>query len=266
MDNFLDVMVSTTLSTLRDVTPIVIILVFFQVAVLRRRLPNLRAILAGSVMVLFGLALFLIGLEEALFPIGETMARQLTSAETIGANALAGVVRWEDYWLIYIFAAAIGFAMTVAEPALIAVALKAQEVSGGSVNALGLRIAVAIGVAAGVSLGCFRIVTGTPLPWYIVVAYVIVIVIVQTYASNRTIVPLAYDSGGVTTSTVTVPVVTALGLGLASSVPGRSPLIDGFGLIAFASVFPIMSVLGYAIIAGWVDRWRRRKDFREVES
>ena len=264
MDNFLDVMVSTTLSTLRDVTPIVIILVFFQVAVLRRRLPNLRAILAGSVMVLFGLALFLIGLEEALFPIGETMARQLTSAETIGANAFAGVVHWEDYWLIYIFAAAIGFATTVAEPALIAVALKAQEVSGGSVNALGLRIAVAIGVAAGVSLGYFRIVTGTPLPWHIVVAYVIVIL--QTYASNRTIVPLAYDSGGVTTSTVTVPVVTALGLGLASSVPGRSPLIDGFGLIAFASVFPIMSVLGYAIIAGWVDRWRRRKDFREVKS
>ena len=264
MDNFLDVMVSTTLSTLRDVTPIVIILVFFQVAVLRRRLPNLRAILAGSVMVLFGLALFLIGLEEALFPIGETMARQLTSAETIGANALAGVVHWEDYWLIYIFAAAIGFATTVAEPALIAVALKAEEVSGGSVNALGLRIAVAIGVSAGVSLGCFRIVTGTPLPWYIVVAYVIVIL--QTYASNRTIVPLAYDSGGITTSTVTVPVVTALGLGLASSVPGRSPLIDGFGLIAFASVFPIMSVLGYAIIAGWVDRWRRRKDFREVKS
>ena len=106
--------------------------------------------------------------------------------------------------------------------------------------------------------------TGTPLPWYIVVAYVIVII--QTYLSNRTIVPLAYDSGGVTTSTVTVPVVTALGLGLAASVPGRSPLIDGFGLIAFASVFPIMSVLGYAIIAERVERWRKRRQAKEVRS
>ena len=264
MADFIDVIVTTTLTTLRDVIPIVVILVFFQVAVLRRRLPNMRAIAAGSVMVLLGLALFLIGLEEALFPIGETMARQLVEASTEGAEVLAGVVRWEDYWLIYCFAAAIGFATTVAEPSLIAVALKAEEVSAGAVNALGLRIAVAVGVAAGVSLGCFRIVTGTPLPWYIVVAYVIVII--QTYLSNRTIVPLAYDSGGVTTSTVTVPVVTALGLGLAASVPGRSPLIDGFGLIAFASVFPIMSVLGYAIIAERVERWRKRRQAKEVRS
>ena len=262
MADFLNVIVTTTLTTLRDVIPIVVILVFFQVAVLRRRLPNLRAIAAGSVMVLLGLALFLIGLEEALFPIGETMAKQLVEKSATGAGALAQVVRWEDYWLIYCFAAAIGFATTVAEPSLIAVALKAEEVSAGAVNALGLRIAVAIGVAAGVSLGCFRIVTGTPLPWYIVVAYVIVIV--QTYLSNRTIVPLAYDSGGVTTSTVTVPVVTALGLGLAASVPGRSPLIDGFGLIAFASVFPIMSVLGYAIIAERVERWRKKRQAKEV--
>lgn len=264
MTEFLDTIVTTILSTLRDVTPIVVILLFFQLVVLRKRLPNFRAIAAGSVLVLLGLALFLIGLEEALFPIGETMARQLVKASTQGAEVLAGAVQWQDYWLIYCFAAAIGFATTVAEPSLIAVALKAEEVSGGAVNALGLRIAVAIGVAAGVALGCFRIVTGTPLPWYIVVAYVIVIA--QTYLSSRSIVPLAYDSGGVTTSTVTVPVVTALGLGLASSVPGRSPLIDGFGLIAFASVFPIMSVLGYAIIADRVERWRKRKQPEEVES
>ncbi len=115
-------------------------------------------------------------------------------------------------------------------------------------------LGVGVGVAVGVSLGCFRIVTGTPLPWYIIVAYVIVIV--QTFRSSRTIIPLAYDSGGVTTSTVTVPVVAALGLGLASSIPGRNPLIDGFGLIAFASVFPIMTVLGYAIVASW---WGNRK-------
>ena len=262
MGDFLQAMASTMLSTLRDVTPIVVILVFFQMAVLRRGLPNFRAIAAGSVMVLLGLALFLIGLEEALFPIGEMMARQLVEAGTTGAETLAHGVRWENYWLIYCFAAAVGFATTVAEPSLIAVALKAEEVSGGGVNAVGLRVAVALGVAAGVTLGCFRIVTGTPLPWYIVVAYVIVIV--QTYLSNRTLVPLAYDSGGVTTSTVTVPVVTALGLGLAASVPGRSPLIDGFGLIAFASVFPIMSVLGYAIIAERVKRRRKRKLSKEV--
>ena len=263
MTDFLNIFAGTTLSTLRDVTPIVVILLVFQVAVMRRTLPNMRAIAAGSVMVLFGLALFLIGLEQALFPIGETMARQLTSPATIGWAKFADGVQWQDYWLVYVFAAAIGFATTIAEPSLIAVALKAEEVSGGAVRAWGLRIAVAVGVAAGVSLGCFRIVTGTPLPWYIVAAYIIVIV--QTYVSSRTIVPLAYDSGGVTTSTVTVPVVAALGLGLAASVPGRSPLIDGFGLIAFASVFPIMSVLGYAIIARWVERWRSRKHTREVE-
>ena len=241
-------------STVLDVAPIVAVLVFFQVAVLRRRLPNPRRIAVGFVFVLLGLALFLIGLERALFPIGETMARQLTAPETIGTGNGAGGIDWRDYWLVYAFAAAIGFATTVAEPSLIAVALKAEEVSGGAIRAWGLRLAVAVGVAAGVSLGCFRIVTGTPLPWYIIAAYVIVIV--QTFRSSRTIVPLAYDSGGVTTSTVTVPVVAALGLGLAASIPGRSPLIDGFGLIAFASVFPIMSVLGYAIAASWWDRRR----------
>ena len=250
----------TLMYTLRDVSPIIVILLVFQAAVLRCKPANVWGIVTGSVMVLLGLALFLIGLDQALFPVGETMARQLTEE----AKSVAGVVRWEDYWLVYLFAAAIGFATTVAEPSLIAVGLKAEEVSGGAVNAWGLRIAVAIGVAVGVSLGCFRIVTGTALPWYIMGAYIIVIL--QTILSNRMIIPLAYDSGGVTTSTVTVPVVAALGLGLAANVPGRSPLIDGFGLIAFASVFPIISVLGYAISADWVGRWRRRKQHQEVES
>ena len=121
---------------------------------------------------------------------------------------------------------------------------------------------MATGVAVGVSLGCFRIVTGTPLPWYIIAAYVVVIA--QTFRASKTIIPLAYDSGGVTTSTVTVPVVAALGLGLAANVPGRSPLIDGFGLIAFASVFPIMSVLGYSMAASWIARRRQAK--RSIED
>ena len=254
MEVLFHALVASVRSTALDVAPIAVILVLFQVAVLRRAIPNPRRLIAGFICVLLGLALFLVGLEQALFPIGETMARQLTSPETIGTTGEAGMVDWRDYWLVYAFAAAIGFATTVAEPSLIAVALKAEDVSGGAVRAWGLRIAVAVGVALGVSLGCFRIVTGTPLPWYIIGAYVIVIV--QTFRSSRTIIPLAYDSGGVTTSTVTVPVVAALGLGLAASIPGRSPLIDGFGLIAFASVFPIMTVLGYSIAAAWWNRWR----------
>ena len=169
-------LLDTVLSTALDVAPIVVILVLFQVVVLRQRLPNLRRIAAGAVLVLLGLTLILIGLQEALFPIGETMARQLTAAETVGAERLADGVHWHDYLLVYAFAAAIGFATTVAEPSLIAVALKAEEVSGGTVHAWGLRIAVAIGVAVGVALGCFRIVTGTPLPWYIIAAYIVVIV------------------------------------------------------------------------------------------
>ena len=251
----------TVAGTVFDVAPIVAILAIFQVLVLRQRPRNLRGIVTGFICVLLGLALFLIGLEQALFPIGETMARQLTEASV--ADAAPGAeVDWRDYTLVYVFAAAIGFAATVAEPPLIAVALKAEQVSGGAIGAWGLRIAVAIGVAVGVSLGCFRIVTGTPLPWYIIAAYVVVIA--QTFRASKTIIPLAYDSGGVTTSTVTVPVVAALGLGLAASVPGRSPLIDGFGLIAFASVFPIMSVLGYSMAASWIAR--RRQAQRSIED
>ncbi len=164
---------------------------------------------------------------------------------------------WGQYFWVYLFAAAIGFSTTVAEPALIAVTLKAGEVSGGTLNPRRLRVAVAIGVAIGVALGTFRIVTGTPLPYYIIAGYLIVIA--QTALAPRAIIPLAYDSGGVTTSTVTVPLVTALGLGLASTIPNRSPLIDGFGLIAFASLFPMMSVMAYAQISHWRARRRRAR-------
>ena len=257
MTDFPRALADATLSTVLDVAPIVVILLLFQLAVLRRKPPNLGRIAGGAVLVIVGLALFLIGLENALFPIGKTMARQLTAPETIGAENLADGIDWHDYLPIYAFAAAIGFATTVAEPSLVAVAIKARDASGGAVHAWGLRIAVAVGVAVGVALGSFRIVTGTPLPWYIIGSYIVVMLL--TFRSNRTIVPLAYDSGGVTTSTVTVPVVAALGLGLASSVPGRSPLIDGFGLIAFASVFPIISVLGYSIVASWLSRRRKSK-------
>ena len=230
-------------STLRDVAPIVLVLVVFQALVLRQKLPRLKQIITGFALVVVGLSLFLVGLNDALFPIGETMAAQLTASNVATTE---NEVVWTDYIVVYAFAAAIGFATTIAEPPLIAVALKAQSASGGAINAWALRLAVAVGVAFGVSLGCFRIVTGTPLQWYIIACYAIVLLL--TLFASRKIMPLAYDSGGVTTSTVTVPVVAALGLGLASNIPGRSALVDGFGLIAFASVFPIMSVLSYSLI------------------
>jgi len=252
---------ATALSTLKDVLPIVVILFGFQAVVIRKKPANLGRIIVGFVYVLVGLTLFLVGLEEALFPLGEAMAEQLTSPDFIGKLAVGGTVDWQSYFWVYVFAATIGFATTIAEPSLIAVAFKAGQVSGGAINPLGLRLAVAVGVAVGVALGSFRIVTGTPLPYYIMAGYAVVIL--QTLWASKMIIPLAYDSGGVTTSTVTVPVVTALGLGLASTIPGRSPLLDGFGLIAFASVFPIMAVLGYANLANW---WTARQQAKEDEN
>ena len=236
------------LSTLRDVLPIVLVLGFFQLGVLRRPIPNLRRVFTGLVYVLLGLTLFLIGLEQALFPVGRLMAVQFTDPAFVGAAADAAV-DWTRYGWVYAFAFAVGFATTIAEPALIAVTLKANTLSGGALSAWGLRMAVALGVGVGITLGVFRIVIGAPIHWFIIVGYVVVVV--QTLRAPRIIVPLAYDSGGVTTSTVTVPLVAALGLGMAENVPGRSALIDGFGLIAFASLFPIMSVMGYAQLAEW---------------
>jgi len=262
MSDFLLHLAKVTAGTIVDVLPIVIILFVFQAFVLRKKPANLGRILIGFAYVLVGLSLFLVGLEEALFPLGKTMAKQLTNADFLGIKD-AAVVHWQDYMWVYIFAAAIGFATTVAEPSLIAITIKAEEVSGGTLRATGLRMAVAIGVAVGVSVGTYRIVSGTPLPYYIMAGYALVII--QTFFASRGIVALAYDSGGVTTSTVTVPVVAALGLGLAAAIPGRSPLLDGFGLIAFASVFPIVSVLGYDMLANWL-RQRNRMKTKERPS
>ena len=251
-------MFEALVETMLDVFPIALVLIGFQVIVLRRRIPNLGRIVIGFACVVIGLSLFLQGLQQALFPLGQLMAAQLTDpAFLAGAGTtVLDVIRWQDYYWVYIFAFCIGFATTIAEPALIAVAIKAEDVSAGAIGVTGLRIAVALGVAVGIALGSWRIVTGAPLEYFIIVGYVIVIV--QTMFAPRIIIPLAYDSGGVTTSTVTVPLVAALGLGLASNVPGRSPLIDGFGLIAFASLFPIMSVLAYAQIGEWMNRRKHR--------
>ncbi|NNF67901.1 MAG: DUF1538 domain-containing protein, partial [Gammaproteobacteria bacterium] len=197
--------------------------------------------------VIVGLVMFLIGLEEALFPLGRQMAQQLTAPEFLG-----DVSHWSQYYWVYIFAFLIGLATTIAEPALIAVAIKANSVSAGAVGIWGLRMAVALGVGFGIALGAWRIVVGAPIHYFIICGYIVVMV--QTMFAPKMIIPLAYDSGGVTTSTVTVPLVAALGLGLAENVPGRSALIDGFGLICFASLFPIISVMGYAQITRYLSK------------
>jgi len=243
----------TIASTAIDVLPVVLFLFVFQRVVLGQRFANLSKLLVGFGFVVVGLGLFLIGLEQGLFPLGRLMAEQLTAASLAGQPGL--FAPWYAYYWVLVFGFAVGFGTTVAEPALLAVALKANEVSGGAIHVWGLRVAVALGVAVGVALGCFRIVTGTPLHWYIIAGYVVLIV--QTAFAPKLITALAYDSGGVATSTVTVPLVTALGLGLAEHVPGRDPLLDGFGLIAFACLFPIMSVLAYAQLTAI--RGRRRQ-------
>ncbi len=223
------------------VVPIIAILFIFQVGILKQKIPHLKRIVVGFVLVWLGLTFLIIGLEKALFPLGKIMATQLTSS-----NLVSNPLDWYGYYWVYIFAGCIGFATTIAEPSLLAVAIKANQVSGGFIKVKALRITVAIGVAIGIALGSFRIVTGSPLHYFIIGGYILVLI--QTYFSPKNIVALAYDAGGVTTSIVTVPIIAALGLGLSSAIDGRNPLTDGFGLIAFASLFPIMSVLAYVQI------------------
>ncbi|WP_409202844.1 DUF1538 domain-containing protein [Vibrio sp. SS-MA-C1-2] len=244
---FFTQLISTFFSTIRDVLPIAAILLTFQLVILRRPIANVGQVILGFIYVIIGLSLFLMGLELALFPLGDMMAMQLTAPSFIYPDGVIPEdIHWQDYYWVYFFAAAIGFSTTIAEPSLIAVAIKANQVSGGAIGVNGLRVSVALGVAFGIALGSYRIVSGDPIHYYILIGYCVVVL--QTFVSPKFIIPLAYDSGGVTTSTVTVPLVTALGLGLASTIPGRNPVIDGFGLIAFASLFPIISVMGYAQI------------------
>jgi hypothetical protein len=256
MIDFIIGLFETFISTVQDVAPIVLLIAFFQILVLKKNIPNIRKVMIGVIFVIIGLSFFLIGLERALFPIGETMAIQLSSLDFV-AGGNAENLNWKSYYWIYIFAAAIGFSTTIAEPSLIAVAIKANEVSAGTISKWGLRMVVAIGVAIALALGTFRIVIGTPLYIYILVGYVVVVI--QTVFSPKDLVALAYDSGGVTTSTVTVPLVAALGLGLSSVIPGRNPAIDGFGLIAFASLFPIITVLAYSQIMELIVKFKKIK-------
>lgn len=230
--NFLSLLKSL-LGVSLDVIPILGIILFFQYIILKKPISNLKEVLIGFALIMIGLDAFIIGLEMGLFSLGETMAFQLTQNDS---NII-----------IYSFAFAIGFSTTMAEPSLTAIAKKAKEISDGKINDFVLRLFVALGVALGISLGAFRIVNGGEIVYYIMAGYMFVIAL--TFIAPKYIVPIAYDSGGVTTSTVTVPLVAALGLGLATNIPGRDPLIDGFGLIAFASLFPMLTVMAYGVMA-----------------
>jgi len=218
-------------SIVMDVVPILAVILFFQYAILKKHIDNLKEVLIGFGLVILGLNAFIVGLEMGLFSLGETMAYELT--------------QYDNNIIIYSFAFAIGFSTTMAEPSLTAIARKAKEISDGKINDFILRLFVALGVAIGISLGAYRIVVGGDIVYYIMAGYIFVIVL--TFMAPKYIIPIAYDSGGVTTSTVTVPLVAALGLGLATNISGRDPLIDGFGLIAFASLFPMLTVMVYGI-------------------
>ena len=252
--DILNTLIDALSGTFLDILPIILVLSFFQVVAIRKVIPHLKQKLIGLLMVVLGLGIFIVGLEQCVFPIGSQMANQLTDLNFLAGENTALVETLKNsaqmdpgvYLWTYVFAFLIGFSTTLAEPALIAVAYKARDITTGAISAWGLRISVALGVATGVTLGVYRIVMGDPLHYYIAAGYAFLLI--QTCFSPKQIVPLAYDSGGVTTSTVTVPLIAALGIGLASNVPGRSPLIDGFGLIAFASLFPMITLMAYAMI------------------
>jgi len=231
------------LGNLRDLAPIVGVVAFFQIAVLQQPLPDLVSVLAGLLLVLVGLTLFVQGLEFGLFPLGESMAY---------AFARKGSVAW-----LLLFAFALGFGTTAAEPALIAIAEEASEVAADAAfiansdearesYALGLRLTVALSVGTAIVLGVLRILKGWPI--HIMIAGGYALVVLMTVIAPRQIIGIAYDSGGVTTSTITVPLVTALGVGLASSLQGRNPMVDGFGLIAFASLTPLIFDMAYGML------------------
>lgn len=229
--------------SIQDLAPVILVIGFFQLVILQQPIPDIEKLLVGTLLVVIGLNFFMRGLEMALFPIGESLA-----------NAFAR--KGSLFWLL-LFAFLLGFGTTIAEPALIAVATEAASIaaeSGVILNtdlarteyATGLRLTVAVSVGIAIMIGVIRILRGWPIHYLIIGGYIGVII--MTTLAPREIIGIAYDSGGVTTSTVTVPLVTALGIGLASSIKGRNPLADGFGLIAFASLTPIIFVMFYGML------------------
>jgi len=233
MNTHIKLFIKLIKESFRDLLPIIVVISMFQLLILQQIPENTVSVIIGLSIVLFGLAIFILGLEIGIFPLGEGLAHEFAKKGSI-------------FWLL-LFAFLIGFSTTVAEPALIAIADKAAAISNGKIDAFFLRLTVALSVGFAIALGVFRIILGHPIHWYIIVGYIIVVLI--TFFAPPEIVGIAYDSGGVTTSTVTVPLVTALGIGLASSIKGRNPVIDGFGLIAFASLTPMIFVQIYGILA-----------------
>ena len=234
---------SSLLGSVRDLAPVVLVVMFFQLVVLQQPIPNLVQLVTGLLLVVLGLTFFIRGLEMGLFPIGESLAHALARKGSL-------------FWLL-VFAFTLGFGTTVAEPALIAVSEEAAEVAADAgaiatgddareAYANGLRLTVALSVGLAILLGVVRILKGWPMHWMIIGGYVVVVLL--TAIAPREIIGIAYDSGGVTTSTITVPLVTALGVGLATSIRGRNPMIDGFGLIAFASLTPMIFVMIYGMV------------------
>lgn len=246
MKNILLALFAPVRDSVRDLTPIFVVIAFFQLVVLRQPIPNLFDILVGGLMVLIGLTLFVRGLEMGVFPLGEAMAH---------AFARKGSVL-----LLFVFSFLLGFGTTVAEPELVAIAYEAANVAavGGMIAndeaardsyALGLCITVGLAVGFAIVIGVLRILRGWPIQYLIIGAYLGIVV--MTAFAPQEIIGIAYDSGGITASTVTVPLVTALGVGLASSIKGRNPMIDGFGLIAFASLTPMIFVMAYGMVILW---------------
>jgi len=241
--NHISAFLKTLLSSLRDLLPIILVVAFFQLVVIKQPVADLGEILFGTLLVILGLAFFIRGLEQALFPIGESVAYAFARKANL-------------FWLL-IFAFALGFGTTIAEPALTAVAAEAAKVAAADGHiaqeklamdnyALGLRLTVAMAVGVAILAGVYRIVRGWPIQYFIIGGYLGVVI--MTFFAPPEIIGIAYDSGGVTTSTVTVPLVTALGVGLASSIKGRNAMIDGFGLIAFASLTPMIFVMAYGMV------------------
>ncbi len=244
MTRFPVAMLQMILNALRDLAPIILVIAFFQIVVLRQPFPDLLSVLIGLLCVIVGLTLFIQGLESGLFPLGEALAQ--------------GFAQKGSVTILLAFGFCLGFGTTVAEPALIAVAAEAADVAaeaGAIVDndrarityALELRMVVAVSVGAAIVLGILRILKGWPIHLLIIGGYVLVTA--MTVVAPAEIIGVAYDSGGVTTSTITVPLVTALGVGLATSIRGRNPMVDGFGLIAFASLTPMICVLAYGMVA-----------------
>jgi len=241
--NHISAFLKTLLSSLRDLTPIILVVAFFQIVVIRQPVADLGNILSGTLLVILGLTFFVRGLEQALFPLGESVAYAFARKASL-------------FWLLA-FAFALGFGTTIAEPALTAIAAEAAKIAAADGHiaqekiamanyALGLRLTVAVAVGVAILAGVYRIVRGWPIQYLIIGGYLGVVI--MTFFAPPEIIGIAYDSGGVTTSTVTVPLVTALGVGLASSIKGRNPMIDGFGLIAFASLTPMIFVMAYGMV------------------